>query len=114
MFASPLDFSPARRIGIEPKVFYRLLKIGLGDVVACHADLASQHSNQVDHAPGKPHILEHKSVHQSVKLAMNIRQLLVGGVELDSQGSRFSLLGFRSAGLGVAANQNCPASANEN
>ena len=99
MFASPLDFSPARRIGIEPKVFYRLLKIGLGDVVAGHGDLASHHANEVDHAPGETHVVEHKSVHQSVKLAMRIRKLLVCDVEVNGQSTRFSVLRFHRPGL---------------
>ena len=80
-----MDFSPAGRVGIEPKVFYRLLIICLGDVIARHGDLASHHANQIDHPPGKTHVVENKSVHEGVKLAVNIRQFLIGGVELDGK-----------------------------
>jgi hypothetical protein len=72
MFASPLGFSPTRRVGIEPKVFYRLLIICLADVIASHADLTSHHANKVDHPPGETHVVENKSVHESFQLAVNI------------------------------------------
>ena len=96
-----MDVSPAGRVGIEPKVFYRLLIICLADVIASHADLASHHANEVDHAPGETHVVEHKSVHQSVKLAMRIRKLLVCDVEVNGQSTRFSVLRFHRPGLDV-------------
>ena len=80
-----MDFSPARRVGVEPEVFYRLLIICLGDIVACHGDLASHHANEIDHTRRETHVVENKSVHEGVKLAVNIRQLLVRDVELNGK-----------------------------
>ena len=91
------DCSPAGGVGIEPKVFYRLLIIRLGDVVAGHGDLASHHANEVDHPSGETHVVEDKPVHQGIKLAVNIRQLLVCYVELDGKNMRFSVLRSHSA-----------------
>jgi hypothetical protein len=57
----------------------------LGDIVAGHGDLASHHTNQVDHAWGKAHGIENKSIHEGVKLAVNIGQLIVRDMELNGK-----------------------------
>src|SRR5713226_4946702 len=86
------DFSPAGGVGVQPEVLYRLLIICLGYIAARGGDLASHHANEVDHASGEAHVVEDKSVYQAIQLAVNVRQFLVGGVELNGKTAHFSLL----------------------
>jgi hypothetical protein len=100
-----LDVSPAGRVGIEPEFFYRLLIIGLADVIAGYGDLASHHSNKIDHATGETDVVEDKSVNQGIKLAMNIFQRIVCNAELNDQSTWFSGLRFHGMPAGIVVDR---------